>query len=131
MPRSPRIGRSEMEILRYVADHHPIAVGEVGEHMSRTAGYARTTVLTVLERLRRKGHLERKKRGGVFHYAPRLAKADLLKSLIGDFVDRTLGGSLSPFVAYLSETAQLSDEELNDLQKLVRDLKDQRKEAAQ
>ena len=61
----------------------------------------------------------RKKSGGIFQYQPRVGKADLLRSLVGDFVEKTLGGSLSPFVAYLSRDAKLSEQELDELKQAV------------
>ena len=105
-------GSTEIEILRYIGDHHPISVGEVAEHFAQTTGQARTTVLTIMDRLRRKGHLTRKRIGGVYRYSPKVAKQDLLRGLVKDFVDKTLGGSVSPFVAYLSEGGPISEDDL-------------------
>jgi predicted transcriptional regulator len=116
------LGKTELEILRYIADHHPITVGEVAEHVAGTTGQARTTVLTTMERLRRKGYLSRKKVQGVYRYLPKLGKGELLRRLVGDFVDTTLGGSIMPFVAFLAESDQLSEDEVASLRKLVRDL---------
>jgi len=115
----PNVGRAEMDVLRYVTDHHPVTVRQVADHVSETKGHVRTTVLNVMERLREKGYLARKKIDGVFHYSPRLPKEELLRSLVGDFVARALGGSLSPFVAYLTHEARLSESELSELRRLV------------
>jgi predicted transcriptional regulator len=38
---------------------------------------------------------------------------------VENFIERTLNGSLTPFVAYLSETRSLTDEEITELKKLV------------
>jgi predicted transcriptional regulator len=114
MQSQPSIGREEMEILRYIADHDPVSVRDVATHISATKGHVRTTVLNVMERLRKKGYLRRRKAGGIYQYSPSVPKADLLRSLVRDFVARTLGGSLSPFVAYLSQECKLSEEELVD-----------------
>lgn len=54
------LGPLETDILRYIGDHHPISVSEVAEHVAETTGHARTTVLTVMVRLLRKGFLTRK-----------------------------------------------------------------------
>ena len=124
----PNIGRAEMEILRYITDHYPVTVRQVADHVSQTKGQVRTTVLNVMERLRQKGYLARKKTDGIFHYSPRLPREELLRSLVGDFVARTLGGSLSPFVAYLTHEAKLSEEELAELRALVQTLDTQSKE---
>jgi predicted transcriptional regulator len=120
------IGREEMQVLRYVADRHPVAVREVADHVAATSGKARTTVLTVMERLRGKGYLVRRKQGGVYLYSPRRSQADVLRNLVADFVREALGGSVSPFVAYLAEEADLKDEEVRELARLVADLEAQR-----
>jgi predicted transcriptional regulator len=118
-----KVGRAELEILHYVQDHHPVTVREVADHFARARGHVRTTILNVMERLRKKGFLARKKVGGIFQYEPRVGKADLLRSLVGDFVEKTLGGSLSPFVAYLSRDANVTPEELADLKRVLSELK--------
>jgi predicted transcriptional regulator len=113
------LGSTEILILRYIGDHHPISVGDVAEHVAGTTGQARTTVLTIMERLRRKGYLGRKRIGGVFRYAPKVAKRDLLHGLVKDFVDTTLGGSISPFVTFLSQGGPISASDLEALRRLV------------
>jgi predicted transcriptional regulator len=125
---SAPLGKTELDILRYIADHHPIRVGEVADHVAETTGQARTTVLTTMERLRRKGFLGRRKVRGVYHYSPKVTKGELFRQLVGQFVETALGGSIEPFVAFLAESGPLSDEELNSLKQLVRELENQRKE---
>jgi predicted transcriptional regulator len=129
MDTSKSIGRAELEVLRYISEHRPATVGMVAEHFAQTKGYVRTTVQNVMQRLCDKGYLVRRKADGVFQYEPRAGKGELLRSLVRDFVDRSLGGSLSPFVAYLAEDAKLSDDDLRQLQKIVRDLDAQREGA--
>ena len=128
VPHGSLLGKTELEILRHIADHHPVSVGEVADHVAATSGQARTTVLTTMERLRRKGHLRRKRVGGVYRYWPTLAKGELLRQLTANFIETALGGSISPFVAFLSESGPIPDEELAALAQLVRDLEDRRKE---
>jgi predicted transcriptional regulator len=120
------IGREELQILRYVADCQPVSVREVADHVAATSGKARTTVLTVMERLREKGYLVRRKKGGVYRYSPKRSQTDVLRSLVADFVREALGGSVSPFVAYLAEDADLKDEQLRELSRLVADLEARR-----
>src|SRR4051812_29938115 len=128
MGKVENIGRAELEVLRYVQDHSPAPVRQVAEHFAETKGHVRTTILTVLERLRKKGYLKRRKVDGLFHYSPSTPKANMLQRLVTDFVDKTLGGSVSPFVAYLVNDARLGQEELKELKRLVRQLEEQQKE---
>lgn len=122
MPRPESLGRVELDVLRLVAEHHPLSVREVAEKLADTSGQARTTVLTVLERLRKKGYLTRRKSSGVNRYSPRVEMTTLTQSLIGDFVAGVLGGSVSPFVAYLGQRTELAQGELDELKRLVREL---------
>jgi len=120
--RKKSLGRAELEILQYVADHQPISVRDVAEHAARENGLARTTVLTVMERLRKKGYLARRKAKGIYRYSLKLAKTELMQTLVHDFVDGVLGGSVSPLTAYLAGTENLGDEDLARLRSLVEEL---------
>lgn len=117
-----------MEILRYVTDHHPVTVRQVADHFAATKGQVRTTLLNVMERLRKKKYLTRRKDGGVFQYAPSQPKADLLQTLVQHFVDTVLGGAVSPFVAYLVQRGDLSAQQRQHLQVLLRELENDAKE---
>ena len=121
------VGEQELAVLRYVAEHGPATVGEVAERYGEAQGLARSTILTVMERLRAKGHLTRRKVEGVFQYASRVPTGELLRGVVGDFVQRALAGSLSPFAAYLAEADAVSDEELAQLQDVVNRLQQRRK----
>jgi BlaI family transcriptional regulator, penicillinase repressor len=119
-PDKEPLGHLELEVLQYVSDHPPIGVREVAAHFAETSGHARTTLLTVMERLRAKGYLKRRKVSGRQHYSPTLPKAELLHGLVGDFVDDVLGGSVSPFVAYLARSGRLSGDESRKLAELLK-----------
>lgn len=122
---SSRITPAEMEILRFVMDRQPVSVRDAAAEMARRRGLARTTVLTLMERLRAKGHLKRKVVDGVNQYELRTHKATLLSGLVGEFIDNALGGSLSPFVAYLTQRANLTENQAAELRKIVEQLPDQ------
>lgn len=124
MRREPQLGRSQLEILQYIQNHHPLTVRQVADHFTR---YARTTVLTVMEKLREKGYLSRRKVGGVYQYSPKVPKTQVLQTLAHDFIERALEGSLAPLIAYLTQRANVTDEELSELKQLVRELDARRK----
>jgi predicted transcriptional regulator len=117
------VGEQELVVLRWVAEHGPATVGEVAEKFGEPQGLARSTVLTVMERLRAKGHLTRRKVEGVYQYSSRVPLTELLSGVVGDFVTKSLAGSLSPFAAWLSRAEEVSDEELRELEDAVARLK--------
>jgi predicted transcriptional regulator len=117
------VGDQELVVLRWVAEHGPVTVGEVAERFGEPQGLARSTVLTVMERLRSKGHLTRRKVEGVYQYSSSVPLAELLRGVVGDFVKKSLAGSLSPFATWLSQAEQVSDDELRQLEEAVARLK--------
>ena len=123
-PKRP--GEQELALLTWIAEHPAITVGEVAEQYGTARDLARSTVLTMMERLRRKGHLARRRVDGVYRYTAGAAPDTLLKDAVGTFVERTLGGSVSPFVAYLTESAELTPEDVAELQQLVERLQTRR-----
>ena len=112
----------ELNLLRYLAAREAMSVREVADGFGEEHGYARTTILTVMERLRKKKYVTRKKIGGIFVYTSSLSQAELMQSVIGRFVNKALGGSVTPLVAYLSEEQELSDVEIAKLREFVANL---------
>ena len=94
-------------------------MAEAVEQFGSERGLARSTVLTMMERLRKKGHLGRRLLDGIYRYRARTSSADLLKGAVRHFIEGKLNGSVSPFLAYLSESEDVSDEELRELEGLV------------
>jgi predicted transcriptional regulator len=117
--RKPGIGDQEMDMLRFVIDHAPISVRETATRFGEPRNLARTTVLTVMERLREKGYLKREKADGIYQYTAAVPKAELMRHLVNEFVEKTLGGSLSPLALYLAQAQNITESELADLKKAV------------
>jgi predicted transcriptional regulator len=124
-----RMGDQELALLTFIAERGGATVGEVAELFGGPRGLARSTVLTMMERLRLKRRLTRKRVDGVFRYVSPSSRKDVLNEVVTDFVAQTLGGSLSPFVAYLTRSSDVSDEELAELERVVASLQKQRKES--
>lgn len=121
------VGEQELALLRHVADCGGATVGEVVEQFGASRGLARSTVLTMMDRLRKKGFLSRRLAGGVYRYQARASSDELTHGAIRRFIDRNLGGSVAPFVAYLSESAHLTDAEVKELEAVVTRLQSARR----
>ena len=122
-----KLGEQESALLAWVAAHAPASVAQILAGWGNANGLARTTVTTMLERLRAKGYLKREKLGVAFVYAPQAEHEKQLRGVVGRFVEKTLGGSLDPFVAYLSD-ANLSEAQKEQLRALVERLDENKQE---
>jgi len=122
------IGDQELALLQYIDEAGTPSVGEVAVGFGEPRGLARSTVLTMMERLRGKNYLRREQADGMYRYQCTAGQDSVVQGAIAQFVDRTLQGSVSPFVAYLSQRDTVSDDELAELEALVEQLQSRRQE---
>jgi predicted transcriptional regulator len=122
MKKIPSLGEQEMDILKYVTEKAPLSVRDASIYFESEKNLARTTVMTVMERLRKKGLLSRAQLDGVFKYSPKFETGDVLGSKISDFVEKTLGGSVGPLFTYFMNSSDLSEKEINQLKDLAQKL---------
>ena len=116
------IGQEELAVIRFVEQHQPIEGSEIARELGKATGKARTTILTMVERLRRKGLLKRRKVKGRFQYSLKAAANLLQDLLVEEFVEKTLGGSTLPFLSYMVRQSDLSDLEFAELQRIASEL---------
>jgi len=126
--RRKTVGDQELALLQYIGENEPTSVGEVAARYGESRGLARSTVLTMMERLRTKGYLQRASHEGVYRYQTTAEQQEVVNSAVSSFVEKTLQGSISPFVTWMSEKAEVSDNELAELEALVSKLQSQRRE---
>jgi predicted transcriptional regulator len=117
------LGDQELSLLHWITERGSVTVRDAVDGFGVTAGLARSTVLTMMERLRKKDRLTRRRVDGVFRYAASETARELLTGAVKSFVENTLGGSVSPVVAYLAEAGEVSDAELAQLEALVAKLR--------
>ncbi len=86
-------------------------------------GVAYTTLMTTLDRLHRKGVLDREKLGRAFFYRPRYTREALLSGLAGEALAAVFGSraaELKPIISFFVETVSREDREsLAALERLV------------
>jgi predicted transcriptional regulator len=128
--KTETLGRAELELLQFIEQNAPTSVGDVAKVFGVERGLARTTVQTMMERLVAKGFLDRRQVRSVFQYSPAKSATKVVANLVSDFVRGVLGGSVSPFFAYLSENQKLTAQELAELRSLVAKIDAQEEEPA-
>jgi len=117
--------RREREMMDIVYASGGVTAREIHERMTDPPTDA--TVRTILRVLERKGHLRRRARGKAYVYEARRPAAAAAKSAVRRLVDVFFGGSVERAVSGLLDANQrpLSVEELDRLEQLIRDTKNQ------
>src|SRR3546814_16432385 len=91
--RKPSIGDQELALLQHIDDCGAASVGEVATSFGEPRGLARSTVLTMMERLRGKGYLKRRQlkgppsQGG-YRYSIPTGPGEAMRSAVGSFVEK-------------------------------------------
>ena len=112
--------RGELELLHLLWEHGALSLSEVHERVGRDVGY--TTVQTRLNRLVDKGWIEKSKAGRQpTHYAAVIEPEAVRETQLDHFVEKVSQGSVVPLVAHLVQGASLTQGELTELKKLIRD----------
>ena len=91
----------ELECLKALWTLGEGNVKDVRRVLTGNRSLAYTTVMTVLDRLTRKGGVARRKVGRSFVYVPVLSRTNLRQLAVRDLVDRFFDGSEDALVDYL------------------------------
>ena len=91
----------ELECLKALWEIGEGKVKDVRTRLMRNRNLAYTTVMTVLERLARKGGVSRRKEGRYFVYAPLMSRDSLRHLAVKELVDSFFDGSQDQLLQYL------------------------------
>ena len=121
--REKALGEQESAVLRFVTERGGVTVGEAAEGFGGPQVLTRSTVVTVMERLRAKGYLTRSKRDdGIFQYRAAQPQEEILGGVVARFIEKTLGGRMTAFSAYFTRSERLNAEEKIELRRLLEKL---------
>jgi predicted transcriptional regulator len=118
-----RISEAELEIMEALWRRAPLTAAEVAESVDEGRGWSLQTVKTLLSRLVSKNAIAHEKDGRRFLYSPNVARDDYVGGESQRLVDRLFGGKVTPLVAHLAERDALSDDDIEEIERLIRGLK--------
>jgi predicted transcriptional regulator len=112
---SAHLGPLELEVMELVWQRGEASVRAIYQAFSERLAY--TTLMTTLDRLHKKGLLERRKDGRAFIYSPRLSPAEFERGLARRAIDSLLGRGthgVEPLLACIVDAVTEHDRELLD-----------------
>jgi predicted transcriptional regulator len=116
---------SELEILRVLWERGEATVRDVHEVLSKTKDAGYTTTLKLMQIMHEKGMVKRDESNKTHKYVPLISREKTQKQFVGKMIDTLFQGSSSQLVMQALGNHKASKEELDEIQKLIDNLKQQ------
>ena len=121
-PRSKGPTPGELEVLQHIWEHGPSTVRDVMTALSKARPRAYTTFMTLMNVMADKGLLKRKPEGRAFIYEAATTRVKTQSRILKDLVSRVFDGSASALVARLLEQTEPTDEEVDEIRRIISDV---------
>ena len=121
--RPERISEAEHAVMEALWERSPLTAAEVCERVCKSRDWSMPTVKTLLSRLVAKQAVATEPDGRRFLYTPLLERSDYVGTESKRLVERLFGGRAAPLFAHLAEAEALSDEDLTEIEALLKELK--------
>ncbi|MFI5378979.1 MAG: BlaI/MecI/CopY family transcriptional regulator [Tepidisphaerales bacterium] len=122
----PPVSDAELDVLKVLWDRGPGTVREVEARLRRRRRkWAYNTILTLLSRLREKGHVASDKSGAAHVFRAAVSREQLLRHGLSKLADRVCDGTASPLVHALVHGGRFSAEEIAEFRKLLDEMEPQ------
>jgi BlaI family penicillinase repressor len=118
-----KVSPAEWEVLNVLWDKSPATVPEICQALAGEQDWHPKTVGTFLTRLVKKGMLNVKREGRGNVYSPRKTREQCLRVESASFLKRVFRGSFGPMLCHFIEQAELSPEEIRELERLLKQKK--------
>ncbi len=115
----PKISEAEYEIMKVIWKEAPISTNDVVRRFEDIREWSPKTVQTLLSRLVKKGALGYEKQGRVFVYTPLVKEKEYVKNESESFLKKFYDGALNSMVLNFIDNDELSDEEIDELKKIL------------
>lgn len=122
-PVHERITEAELAVMDVLWERPRRTAAEVCDEVCTARGWSLATVKTLLSRLVQKGALAAEPDGRRYLYSPLIERAAYVGGESRRLVDRLFGGSAASLVAHLAETEALTEDDLSEIEALLKELR--------
>jgi BlaI family penicillinase repressor len=118
-PRKPVLTAQELEIMKIVWSAGASTVRGVYESLLERRKIAYTTVMTMMNILEQKGYLKKAQQDRAYIYQATRPQKQVIRGMVREFVDRVFNGSAEPLLLHLVEDRRLSEEDLQEIRRIM------------
>ncbi len=111
---------AEREVLKILWDDGPMGVRDlVPRLMQAGQEWSRSTVITLLQRLEKKGYLSSDRSGFAFVYRAIISREEEMRTRMNEVAEELCDGSPVPLLLAFTERHQFTAEELAKFRKMI------------
>ena len=115
------LSKAEFEVLDALWISYPANASHIIERLSYDKQWHEKTIKTLLGRLVKKGALSFEKEGRQYIYTPCINRADYTQKESQNFIERFFSGRIAPLVSGFAKSEKLSQQDINELKKVIDD----------
>ena len=115
----PRIAGSEWRVMQVLWENGPQTANDVVNALLGEVKWKPRTIKTLISRLAKKGAIKVTEEGYRYRYSAAVAESACIRSETKSFVRRVYQGAAKPALAAFLEDADLSEQEIDDLQRVL------------
>ncbi len=119
-----RLGERELQILNTIWELNTASVADVHGILSQSEEIAYTTVMTTMKKLADKGYLTFDQSDKKYVYRPEIKPGEVRRGLLTDLISSAFRGSPLSLVRTLVQDESLSDEEREEIRRLIEGMGD-------
>ena len=121
-----QVSEAESVVMEVLWSRSPLGADDVVAALSTRSDWAEPTIKTLLNRLLKKGAIHAERDGRRYLYSPVLTRESWVASQSEGVLERLFGGRVAPLVAHFSERGKLSQDDIDELKRLVGEIDDER-----
>ena len=116
----PKISEAEWRVMKLLWEKSPRSANEIIETLEGTVQWNAQTIRTLINRLVQKGAINFDKDGRSYLYSPQVQEKEVQRAETKSFVSRVFSGAMQPMIASFLEETDLSDDEIDQLEELLK-----------
>jgi BlaI family penicillinase repressor len=116
------VSPAELRVLEVLWDKSPQSTHEIVEKLAKVQNWHSRTIKTLISRLVKKMFVGYEQEKNHYLYFPLIKKQEYQKKISGNFIHRVFGGKISPLVAYFAKQGKISNEDIQELKKILDEL---------
>lgn len=121
-----QVSDAESVVMEVLWSRSPLGADDVVAALSARSDWAEPTIKTLLNRLLKKGAIQAERDGRRYLYSPVLTRESWVSSQSEGVLERLFGGRVAPLVAHFSERGKLSQDDIDELKRLIGEIDDER-----